>query len=236
MSDEPSKISKADRAILLSRIEALEGELRQRQAEVQGLRAALDNIVGAIQNATDDRFESLWKEMGEKEAEISKLTSHIDDMRSFQHPDLICVKPPWRPKGPRDRELCYLLMPFSEPWSPSVWYHLDRAARHCHLIPKRADEQIGPVVMLDIWDSICVAEVIVVDLTGNNPNVTYEVGIAHTLGKEMICLSQTTDPAKVPFDLLGRRLIKYDTSDAGLGKLYSDVVRRLEFHAVKQNT
>jgi hypothetical protein len=46
-----------------------------------------------------------------------------------------------------------------------------------------------------MWESINRARFLVVDLTQRNPNVFYEVGLAHALGKEVLLLTQTMDDA-----------------------------------------
>ncbi len=48
---------------------------------------------------------------------------------------------------------------------------------------------------------------LVADLTGRNPNVMYEVGIAHTVGKPVIMVTQDIDD--VPFDLRALRCVVY---------------------------
>ena len=78
----------------------------------------------------------------------------------------------------------------------------------------------------DIWEGICKARVIVADLTAKNPNVTYEVGLADVLGKDVILLSQT--PEDVPFDFLGLRLITYENSIGGVRKLSDELRKRFE--------
>jgi hypothetical protein len=40
--------------------------------------------------------------------------------------------------------------------------------------------------MWDVWNSIYSSSIIIADCTGRNPNVFYELGIAHTLGKPVI--------------------------------------------------
>ncbi len=50
----------------------------------------------------------------------------------------------------------------------------------------------------DIWEDLR-ARIVVVNFTGRNPNVMYETGIAHTLGKLVISISQSLDD--VPFDM-----------------------------------
>jgi hypothetical protein len=43
------------------------------------------------------------------------------------------------------------------------------------------------------------SRVVICDCTGRNPNVFYEIGIAHTLGREVILITQ--NPEDIPFDL-----------------------------------
>jgi Nucleoside 2-deoxyribosyltransferase len=58
-----------------------------------------------------------------------------------------------------------------------------------------------------IFNQISKADVIVADMTGRNPNVFYEVGYAHALGKIVILLTQNTDD--IPFDLKHRQHTVY---------------------------
>ena len=57
---------------------------------------------------------------------------------------------------------------------------------------------------------ICKSSVVVCDLTGKNANVFYEAGIAHSLGKDVILITQSADD--VPFDLRHLRYIPYSVS------------------------
>jgi hypothetical protein len=63
----------------------------------------------------------------------------------------------------------------------------------------------------------------IADCTGRNPNVMYELGIAHTLGKPVFMLSQSTDD--LPFDIQSRRVIIYKDNAAGLKTLQSELRR-----------
>jgi len=70
----------------------------------------------------------------------------------------------------------------------------------------RADEIIGTgAVTRDIWGKINRARFIIADLTGKNPNVFYELGVAHALGKEVILITQAMED--VSFDLKALRCI-----------------------------
>jgi CheY-like chemotaxis protein len=59
-----------------------------------------------------------------------------------------------------------------------------------------------------VYDHIATAHLIVADMTGRNPNVYYEVGYAHALGKDVVLLTQRA--AELPFDLRGFNHIVYE--------------------------
>ena len=80
-------------------------------------------------------------------------------------------------------------------------------------------------IMQDIIELICTSKVIICDLSGKNPNVFYETGIAHTLGKEVILITQHIDD--VPFDLRALRFITYLNNEEGRARLAADILARL---------
>lgn len=61
-----------------------------------------------------------------------------------------------------------------------------------------------------IYRQIDVADIIIADMTGQNPNVFYEVGYAHAKGK--LCILLTSNADDIPFDLKHRRHIVYKES------------------------
>src|SRR4051794_41173526 len=61
-----------------------------------------------------------------------------------------------------------------------------------------------------IYRQIEVADIVIADMTGKNPNVFYEVGYAHAKGKLTILL--TSDATDIPFDLKHTRHIVYGQS------------------------
>jgi hypothetical protein len=69
-------------------------------------------------------------------------------------------------------------------------------------------------IMGDIWTLIINSKLVVADCTGRNPNVFYEMGIAHTLGRPVILLTQVPDD--VPFDLRHLRYILYEYTPPGM--------------------
>ena len=87
----------------------------------------------------------------------------------------------------------------------------------------------------DIWESSAIiqdvfalifrANVVVCDFSGRNPNVFYEAGIAHTLGKHVVPLSQSRDD--VPFDVSHHRYLAYLNNGEGLIALSKALQKRL---------
>jgi nucleoside 2-deoxyribosyltransferase len=72
----------------------------------------------------------------------------------------------------------------------------------------RGDDLFTPTDILeDIWQSINTADFVIADITGRNPNVLYEMGIAHTLAKPVLILSRQA--SDIPVDLATRRVILY---------------------------
>ena len=74
---------------------------------------------------------------------------------------------------------------------------------------ERIDEMffLGDVVE-KLYDKIVQSELIIADLSGNNPNVFYETGFADALDKIVILLANRA--TEIPFNVQGRRVIVYD--------------------------
>ncbi|MBM7025432.1 hypothetical protein [Clavibacter zhangzhiyongii] len=76
----------------------------------------------------------------------------------------------------------------------------------------RADEESSPdSITTQVIARIVNSDLIVADLTDHNPNVFYELAVAHGYQKPVIHLMQTGQ--KVPFDLVDQRVIPYELSD-----------------------
>lgn len=82
----------------------------------------------------------------------------------------------------------------------------------------RADDlNLKGEVIADILTGIAQADFVIADLSGQNPNVFYELGICHAVKEDVILLAQ--NPKKTPFDLRHLRCIAYEHSERGLRNL-----------------
>lgn len=91
----------------------------------------------------------------------------------------------------------------------------------------RVDEIARPgSITRDIVEGIVDAEVIIADLTGQNPNVFYELEISHAVGNKTIMTTQSL--ADVPFDVRSYRVLVYEQTLTGCRKLGKDLDQALK--------
>ena len=130
------------------------------------------------------------------------------------------------PGGQKTDHLVSVMMPFSAEFK-AVYTALQAAVAAANLQCKRADDfWEHHAIMQDIVNLISRARIVICDCTGRNPNVFYEAGIAHTLGKEVIIITQSADD--IPFDLRHLRFIRYLNNKEGLRRLSEEVQGRIE--------
>jgi nucleoside 2-deoxyribosyltransferase len=110
------------------------------------------------------------------------------------------------------------MMPFADPLGGYYASIYQPAIELARLKPVRADAEIfGTGKIIDqIWSGINNARVLVAELTGRNPNVLYELGIAHALQKPVVLVS--SNEGDVPFDVRHVRVIYYDVRDPFWGQ------------------
>jgi hypothetical protein len=126
------------------------------------------------------------------------------------------------------RAICFTIMPFGE-WFDDYYADLYcPAIKAAGLDPKRADDLYRPsTIVNDIWEYTQTAKVILADLTGKNPNVFYELGLAHALAKPAILITESIND--VPFDLRSLRVIEYDKNQPDWGAaLQSSITKSIQ--------
>ncbi len=141
--------------------------------------------------------------------------------------NLIQINPVFGPASYEiDPRLAFVLMPFTGELTEIYATLIKPTVENSELglVCKRADDiKSNRAIMQDIWKSICEARLIIADLTGLNPNVMYELGVAHTLGKETLIIYRKDENLKFPFDLAHIRRIEYENTPVGGTKLVSEL-------------
>lgn len=111
----------------------------------------------------------------------------------------------------------FVLMPFAEEFMDVYRYLIADGLKIAGYNVKRADDiKSQNNIIGDIVEGIVSSDLIVADLTGANPNVYYELGIAHALNKKVILLTQEID--ELPFDLRSYRVVSYSVHFAKMNQ------------------
>jgi hypothetical protein len=181
-------------------------DLLRRLREFQGRYEALELDNWNIEN---DR-----RRIEEELVRVTELKTHlIADAHKLavKHETLRKRRPAWLQREHETKpKLVFVLMPYGAKWSKGVFESISDAAALHGLETGTARDMDGRFIMEDIWKGISSAGLVVADISGNNPNVAYELGIADQLGKQVVLLAQSTEPSDITFDFRNNRVLVYD--------------------------
>jgi hypothetical protein len=112
---------------------------------------------------------------------------------------------------PKDYEIdnrqVFVLTPFNDNYR-DIYVTIREVCTRLNLNCIRGDEEYIPnEIFPQIIKQIIKSRLIIANITGRNPNVMYELGVAHALGKPTIVIAQ--DFTDIPFDLNNKRIIIY---------------------------
>ncbi|RAJ89922.1 hypothetical protein LX87_05611 [Larkinella arboricola] len=128
------------------------------------------------------------------------------------------------PDKPQNEKLVSVMLPFKLVRTHEA---VKKACEDLNLECKKADDiWVNTTFIQDIFELIFTSHVVIADFTDKNPNVFYEVGIAHTLGKTVIPITQSI--ADVPSDLGHHRVLKYLPNEQGYEDLITELKKRLK--------
>ena len=116
------------------------------------------------------------------------------------------------------RPNAFIAMQFSDPYNEVYRDAIEPIISEIGYEPVRVDDISGPGLILnDIWKQITEASVVIAEISEKNPNVYYELGAAHALGKPTILLA--AKGTSLPFDVGPHRCIFYENTIPGRAKL-----------------
>ena len=103
----------------------------------------------------------------------------------------------------------FIAMPFREAWSDKTFMVIKEVASEIPFDVYRLDELsfVGRITEKLIQE-ISGCDVLIADITGENPNVFWEIGYAHACNKQVLILRQHSD-SPVPFDIYDHRRLEY---------------------------
>ena len=130
------------------------------------------------------------------------------------------------PEGVEISNQIAVMMPFSKDFD-EVYEIIKGSCKSVGMQCHRVDEVWKEsAIIQDVFDLIFTSSIVIADLSGKNPNVFYEVGIAHTLGKFVIPIVQNT--SDISFDVGHHRVLKYSFDENGRVELKNRLEARLK--------
>jgi len=214
-----AKSTRARRFELVSRADAvivIEGG--EGSEQIIEYSIAADKVVIPIP-CYGGKAKELWNTYRQELMNSLKLEEGSPDLQTIEKaseiPDMVvkaCVNILKKLLKP----LCFVIMPFKLSYSSDLWDAiLKPVIEEAGFSPQRADfvHSVGQIID-DITLLLEEAQVVVADITGANPNVMYELGYAHAIGKNTIiicsCEGDGKIDDKVPFDIRGMRIYQYN--------------------------
>lgn len=129
------------------------------------------------------------------------------------------------PDKPVETNMLSVMMPFEGRFT-ATYAAIRNVCSKLGIECKRADDiWDNSILIQDVFDLIFTSRAIITDFTDRNPNVFYETGVAHTLGKLVIPITQSAND--IPFDLRHHRALTYLPNAEGLAKLERDLEKKL---------
>lgn len=195
-----------------------------RNTFVHGIVMVRNRVADALRHIRDrhqTEFRTgLLPPPNELELRIRELESQINENNNDDDSELEEITL----ESLKNKKILFGIMPFASEFN-DVWEGaVKRSAKSNSLFPLRVDMITqSSDISDDIINAIKKANVIVVDVTKNNPNVMFEFGYALALKKSPIVISQSTD--YLSFDIQNMRTIIYQNTWQGIEKLNTELSR-----------
>lgn len=107
---------------------------------------------------------------------------------------------------------CFLICPFDPDDGGAAQRVVADVAREHGFGCYRADQRhVSTDIISRVREGLAAATFVVADLTRQRPNCLYEVGFADALKRPIILICK--DATKIPFDVAGRSILKFDTTE-----------------------
>jgi hypothetical protein len=184
-------------------------------APQRGLQATLQAASHGTNLGSKIRPSKRWQStMSALSARVSGVSYDFDTHAMLVHPRF------GAPTAQLHQPDVFVVMPFALEFSDLYHKCIVPACETVDVTVSRGDKYFTANTLIDdIWNAIAGCGMIIADCTGANPNVFYEVGVAHAVGKPVVLLTQHR--SDVPANLYINHIIEYEPNADGLQSLHS---------------
>jgi nucleoside 2-deoxyribosyltransferase len=203
-------------------VEAFGAATREAPARVDGLD--VESFADRVAEKTAARVVQAQQTQG---VDLAREAMRVSEALKLHPGELVFGKPA---TGRQFQADAFMIMPF-RPEFDGIYTGIIRPLMgDLKLTLQRGDEFTSAqgVVMEEVWAALNACRFVIAEITGGNDNVFYELGIAHTLNKPAILITQAAAPEQVPFDIRHLRYIQYENTVAGGLRLRDDLKRAIE--------
>ena len=111
---------------------------------------------------------------------------------------------------------CFVIQPFDGGKFDKRYYDIFKPAiEECNLEAYRVDKDINSEIPIDdIDNNIKLSDMCLADITLDNPNVWFELGLAIAYNKDVVLVCSNERVGKFPFDVQHRKIINYSNESA----------------------
>lgn len=179
----------------------------------------IDALAESIAQKTYARLSQMQQQ--DQEA-LAQQALKVNEALRLKPGELVFGRPAERSQFKSD---IFMIMPFADEFRSVYTDLIKPLVAELNLTMLRGDEFLSSrgVIIEDVWSGLNACRLVIADITGGNDNVFYELGIAHTLNKPAILITQARTPEEVPFDIRHLRYIAYENTETGLPKLRTDL-------------
>ena len=192
--------------------------LKLKVSIVEQTNVSLQESINAITQSVD-------KMMTKLDSNQRQITED-EIVKALRDKDQIVIKPKFfkMPTVEIDKKKVFIAIPFAEKFFSLYERAIKPTAKDFGLFCHTTNDIVFADSIIDtVFQSIISSGLIIADVTTRNSNVLYEIGIATTLGKELVLLTQNTDD--LPFDIRHLRYVLYEDNPVGIKKLQEELGR-----------
>jgi hypothetical protein len=205
------------------------------RALIEPQRASSPGNLSDLATAARERFVAQATLVNELERCLDQplkaaaaLENIVRDYDSRSGQSSLVAYPAWPRLYPRlgERRLFHV-MPFGGGWPDDVKRRVAEVCRGTHSATyRRHDDVSDPRIIRSLWDELSMASHVLVDLTDLNANVAVELGVADTLGKNILCVGQPGTVRSLFPMIKGVRVVEYTLAGTGLESIVGNWLGR----------
>lgn len=179
----------------------------------------IDEFAARVAEKTAEKVHEIQQQ---KQEELAEQTLKYNEALRLLPGELVFGRPANRSQFKCD---VFMIMPFSKEFDELYHNTIRPLVNEVPLVILRGDEFTSTrgIVMEEVWAALNQCRFVIAEITGGNDNVFYELGIAHTLNKPAILITQAKEPLDVAFDIRHLRYIQYRNNTAGLKALAEEL-------------